>query len=158
MAEWIPLGIDTIFSGFRILFCQQRVHAIPQISGLITHICPTTSPALSIDMHFLYLFCDRYIIGFSLLFLRAESRFCSCYYTSLTTVQPAYNNTFIAVECKRLVGIWRWDCFSWTLPQKREQLHSSINMLPCNFLLLNVFAAVQEDFRAVEVPKSSLSN
>lgn len=108
--------------------------------------------------HAFSLFCDRYIIGFSLLFLRAESRFCSCYYTSLTTVQPAYNNTFIAVECKRLVGIWRWDCFSWTLPQKREQLHSSINMLPCNFLLLNVFAAVQEDFRAVEVPKSSLSN
>lgn len=144
------------FSGFRILFCQQRVHAIPQISGLITHICPIfTCP---VYWHAFSLFCDRYIIGFSLLFLRAESRFCTCYCTSLTTVQPAYNNTFIAVECKRLVGIWRWDCFSWTLPQKREQLHSSINMLPCNFLLLNVFAAVQEDFRAVEVPKSSLSN
>lgn len=157
MVERIPLGIDTIFLASDFCFVNREyMQFLKSLDWWCTFAL--SSPALSIEMHFLYLFCDRYIIVFNLLFLRTESKFCTCYCTSLKTAKSAYNNTFIAVECKRLVSIWRWDCFSRTLSQKREQLHSSINMLPCNFLLLSVLAALQEDFRAGEVPKISLSN
>lgn len=63
VAEWIPLGTDTVFLPsdlflFIYLFCQQTVHVVPQISGCTSAL---SSPALSIEIHFICFVTDMQV-------------------------------------------------------------------------------------------------